>query len=93
MIKNERQYRITQSWATKFRASLEELKTKPRPRNVHPKMWEAQKAGVQSQFRDLEDDLREYERLKIGGLKTLELDSLDALPKVLIRARIAAGLT
>ena len=60
MIKNERQYRITQSWAAKFRASLEEFTTKPRPKNVHPKMWEAQKAGVQSQLRDLEDDLREY---------------------------------
>src|SRR5215469_15840934 len=56
-------------------------------------MWEAQKAGIESQLRDLEDELREYERLKSGGLKTLELDSLDALPKVLIQARIAAGLT
>jgi len=56
-------------------------------------MWEAQKAGIQSQLRDLEDELREYEKLKSGGPKTLELDSLDALPKVLIQARIAAGLT
>lgn len=56
-------------------------------------MWEAQKAGVQSQLRDLEDQLREYERLKSDGAMTLELDSLDALPKVLIQARIAAGLT
>jgi len=93
VIKNERQYRITQSWAAKFRASLEELKTKPRPKNVHPKMWEAQKAGIQSQLRDLEEELREYESLKAGAPKTLELDSLDALPKVLIQARIAAGLT
>ena len=93
MIKNERQYRITQSWAAQFRASLGELSAKPRPKNIHPKMWEAQKAGVQSQLRDLENQLREYERLKSGGAKTLELDSLDALPKVLIQARIAAGLT
>jgi len=93
LIKNERQYRITQSWTAKFRASLEELTTKPRPKNVHPKMWEAQKAGIESQLRDLEDELREYERLKSGGPQALELDSLDALPKVLIQARIAAGLT
>jgi DNA-binding XRE family transcriptional regulator len=93
LIKNERQYRITQSWAAKFRASLEELTTKPRPKNVHPKMWEAQKAGIESQLRELEDELRDYERLKSGGPNTLELDSLDALPKVLIQARIAAGLT
>lgn len=93
MIKNERQYRITQAWAAKFRASLEELSTKARPKNFHPKMWEAQKAGVQSQLRDLEEELREYESLKSGGPKALELHSLDALPKVLIQARIAAGLT
>ncbi len=93
MIKNDRQYRITQAWAKKFRTSVKELTTQPRPKNVHAKMWEAQKAGVQSQLRDLEEELREYESLKAGGPTTLELDSLDALPKVLIQARIAAGLT
>ena len=93
MIKNERQYRITQAWAKKFRASLRELTSQPRPKAVHPKMWEAQKAGIQSQLRNLEEEHHEYESLKTGGPKTLELDSLDALPKVLIQARIAAGLT
>lgn len=93
MIKNERQYRITQAWVKKFRASLKELTTTSRPKEVHPKLWAAQKAGVQSQLRELEAELREYERLKSGGQTILELDSLDALPKVLIQARIAAGLT
>lgn len=81
MIKNERQYRITQALAAKFRTTLNELTTTPRPKNIHPKLWEAQKAGVQSQLRDLEAELREYESLKSGGPKTLELDSLDALPR------------
>jgi hypothetical protein len=31
--------------------------------------------------------------LKTGGAKILELDSVEGLPKVLIQARIAAGLT
>jgi transcriptional regulator with XRE-family HTH domain len=44
-------------------------------------------------LQDLEAALHEYEDLKSGGPKTLELNSLDALPKVLIQARIAAGLT
>jgi ribosome-binding protein aMBF1 (putative translation factor) len=93
VIKNERQYRITQAHATKFRATLDELAATPRPKDTHPKLWEAQKAGLTSQLQDLEAELREYENLKSGGPKTLELDSLDALPKVLIQARIAAGLT
>ena len=93
MIKNERQYRITNAQAEKFRATLDELAAMPRPKNVHPKLWEAQKAGLKSQLQDLEAELREYETLKTGGPKILELDSLEGLPKVLIQARIAAGWT
>lgn len=93
MIKNERQHRITKAHAEKFRATLNELSATPRPKDIHPKLWEAQKAGLRSQLQDLEAELHEYETLKTGGAKTLELDSLEALPKVLIQARIAAGLT
>jgi DNA-binding XRE family transcriptional regulator len=93
VIKNERQHRITKAHAEKFRATLNELAATPRPKHVHPKLWEAQKAGVKSQLLDLEAELHEYETLKSVGPGTLELDSLEALPKVLIQARIAAGLT
>jgi hypothetical protein len=91
VIKNERQHRITRAHAEKFRATLNELAATPRPKNVHPKLWEAQKAGLKSQLQDLEAELQEYEALKTGGPRILELDSLDGLPKVLIQARIAAG--
>jgi DNA-binding XRE family transcriptional regulator len=93
VIKNERQHRITRAHAEKFRATLNELAATPRPKNVHPKLWEAQKAGLKSQLQDLEAELQEYETLKTGGPRILELDSLEGLPKVLIQARIAAGLT
>ena len=93
MIKNERQHRITKAHAGKFRAALNELTATPRPRHVHPKLWEAQKAGLKSQLQDLEAELHEYQTLKTGGPKVLELDSLESLPKVLIQARIVAGLT
>jgi DNA-binding XRE family transcriptional regulator len=94
VIKNERQHRITKAHAEKFRATLMELAATPRPKDVHPRLWEAQKNGVKSQLQDLEAELNEYETLKAGGgPKILALDSLDGLPKVLIQARIAAGLT
>jgi len=93
VIKNERQHRITRAHAEKFRATLNELAATPRPKNVHPKLCEAQKAGLKSQLQDLETELQEYETLKTGGPKILELDSLEGLPKVLIQARIAAGWT
>jgi hypothetical protein len=89
-IKNERQYRIAKAHVEKFRATLNELAATPRPKNVHPKLWEAQKAGLMSQQWDLEAELHEYQILKRGGLKILELDSLKGLLKVLIRARIAS---
>lgn len=93
MIKNERQHRITKAHAEKFRATLNELAASPRPKQIHPKLWDAQKAGLKSQLQDLEAELREYETLKTGGPRILELDALEGLPKVLIQARIAAGLT
>jgi ribosome-binding protein aMBF1 (putative translation factor) len=93
VIRNERQRRITKAHVEKFRATLNELAASPRPKHIHPKLWEAQKAGLKSQLQDLETELREYEPLKAGGPRVLELDSLEGLPKVLIQARIAAGLT
>jgi ribosome-binding protein aMBF1 (putative translation factor) len=94
VIKNERQQRITKAHAEKFRATLNELTATPRPKGIHPKLWEAQKNGLKSQLEDLDAELREYETLKAGnGPKILELDSLEGLPKVLIQARISAGLT
>jgi DNA-binding XRE family transcriptional regulator len=93
VIKNERQRRITKAHVEKFRATLNELAASRRPKHIHPKLWEAQKAGLKSQLHDLETELHEYETLKAGGPKVLELDSLEGLPKALIQARIAAGLT
>jgi hypothetical protein len=58
VIKNERQHRITRAHAEKFRATLKELAARPRPKNVHPKLWEAQKAGLKSQLQDLEAEPR-----------------------------------
>jgi hypothetical protein len=81
VIKNERQHRITKANAETFRATLKELAATPRPKNVHPKLLEAQKAGLKSQLQDLEAELQEYKTLKTGGPKVLELESLEALPK------------
>lgn len=41
----------------------------------------------------LREQLAEYDALHHGGVRTLALGSLEELPEVLIRARIAAGLT
>jgi transcriptional regulator with XRE-family HTH domain len=94
MIKNERQYRITKAQMTKFSDALDRLSdSPPTDPSVHPLLRKAEKDALESQFTELRDQVREYEALKAGQQAILELDSLEALPTALIKARIAAGLT
>ena len=93
MIKNEHQYRVAKAQADKFRSALQEWSMTLKPAHVHPKLWAAQRSGLQSQLRDLDTELREYERLQAAEPHTLEIHSIEELPKTLIQARIACGLT
>lgn len=92
MIKNERQYRITKAQAAEFANALKRLENKPAA-GLHPKMHQAQVAAVRSQYADLESALREYESLQEQRPAVIEALSLDELPRALIRARIALGLS
>ena len=93
MIKNERQYRITNAEAQRFRDAIAELGGKQRPSNIAPRLWEAQRQAAQSQLQELEEQIAAYEQLHIGKSKEVMLEAVDDLPKALIRARIAAGIT
>src|SRR5881396_2078026 len=93
MIKNERQYRITKAQAQKLRRALTLLARSLGKGNVHPVLRKAQADALRSQLADLRGEIRQYESLRSGKKKTLELDSLDDLPRALIEARIAAGLS
>src|SRR6266705_1162504 len=92
MIKNERQYRITKAQAAEFANALRQLESKPAV-GLHPKLHQAQLAAVRSQYDDLESALREYESLQEQRPAVIESSSLDELPRALIRARIALGLS
>lgn len=93
MIKNEREYRITKAQATKFEHALSQLSSQGEGAQLHPLVQKAQRDAVQSQLDELKEELTEYETLRAGQCSVLSLDSLEELPKALIRARIAAGLT
>jgi ribosome-binding protein aMBF1 (putative translation factor) len=91
VITNERQYRITKSWLERFqqgRAGVEDQGA-----NLHPRGRQAFRDQYDSQIEELQAQLAEYEALRSGKVRVLELESLDELPEALIRARIAAGLT
>lgn len=94
MIKNERQYRITKTQVSRFQESLDSLQHRSNEaERVHPRIAQVQRDAVQSQLADLEHELREYESLKRGGFQLAELDHIAELPTLLIKARIAQGLS
>ena len=92
MIKNERQYRITKAQAEKFVKAIREMAESP-VREEHPVLRKAQIDALKSQLEDLQREIKEYEILRSGKRKVVMLGSLEELPKTLIQARIAAGLS
>lgn len=94
MIKNERQYRIAKAQAAKFEAALKTFGSRSRKdQTTHPKLVNAQKDAMQSQLDSLNGEMREYEELQTGKIPAPDLDYIAVVPRDLIRARIAAGLT
>lgn len=94
MIKNERQYRITKAQADKFEQALAGFVANPETSNqIHPLVQKAQQDALESQLADLKAELREYDALRSGERKILELTSFDEFPRALIQARIALGLS
>ena len=94
MIKNERQYRITKAMAARFQNNLTILKQRPdADGDVHPLIAKAQEEALASQLADLENELLEYESLKAGEFELDSLKVVSDLPAVLIKARIAQGLS
>ncbi len=95
MIKNERQFRITNAQAENFRKAVSELQSKLEKESEANKQLRLrlQLSAIASQLTDLEEALREYESLQHKRNESLEITSLAELPSVLIKARIASGLT
>ncbi len=94
MITNDRQYKISKARISEFQESLDELMdTKTNPENVHPRIFDAHKRAVEAQINELIADVAEYEALKAGKIVITEVKSLQELPTVLIKARIANGMT
>ena len=94
MIKNERQYKITKAQAARFSNALKNLRQRPNADNsLHPLIAKAQEDAISSQLADLESELREYESLKAGEFRLDSLRVVADLPSILIKARIAQGLS
>ena len=60
---------------------------------VHPLIAKAQEDAMNSQLADLESELTEYETLKAGSFDLDALGAVGDIPMLLIKARIAKGLS
>ncbi len=91
MIRNDREYRHAKEQLGSLRTNLEELSAVPAQRRSEevPSVMDA----VRMQMEDIEREIAEYEDLKEGRLLSFEAGSLDSLGELLIKARIARGLT
>jgi transcriptional regulator with XRE-family HTH domain len=95
MIRNERQYKITKSQADNFRAALEQQTGQrvPNSASVEYLRWKVQHDAIENQLKELEEEIREYEALQDSDSASIEINSFEDLPRALIQARIAVGLT
>lgn len=92
MITNERQYRISKAQLLRLREAAETFQLEERSVRVGSDVLaKAELEALRSEEGVLSDQIREYEALKSGAVTVLKAASLEDLPSILIRARIALG--
>jgi HTH-type transcriptional regulator / antitoxin HigA len=91
MIYSDRQYQITRAELSKLESALTTVGT---AKSGEPSwLLKAQRDALQSQISDLQAEIAEYDMLKLGKVSFAETCSLSELPRALVRARIARGLS
>jgi HTH-type transcriptional regulator / antitoxin HipB len=95
MIFNERQYGITQTQLKKFQVAVAEMATEAESAtDLNQQLrCQAHLDAMNSEIEVLQEELKEYQKLKAGKITKLNFDSLTQLPEALIKARIVRGLT
>jgi len=93
MILNERQYKITKKQVDNFSKHLIEINKDLTIDSVKKKFLNIQKQAIESEIENLNDEINEYEQIKSGNSKVFDATTLNDLPLILIKARIAHGLS
>lgn len=93
MITNERQYRITKAELKKFEEAGAQQVKRHLSEEVDPRIHAAMSGALESEIDELRRQLREYEKLRDGHVRSRTLRSLSDLPTALIQARIASRVT
>jgi HTH-type transcriptional regulator/antitoxin HigA len=92
MITNEKQYRSTRALIDRLKVSRAALDNGAAS-DVHPVLRSAQRSALESQVSELEEDVALYDHLRSGAVTVFEAQGLHDLPDILIKARIARGMS
>ena len=85
---------MTRANAEKFKAAIAGFDAAKREdAGIHPTFIKAELGGLNSQLKDLENELAEYETLQSLEAPVIRVDKLSDLAEGLIAARIASGLS
>lgn len=90
MIKNERQYQVTQRKIAEMRAALDRLRAN---QAIDAGEIVIRARFAEAQIEVLADEVAEYENLKQGKVVSLPITSLKEIAQALIKARIGRGWT
>jgi HTH-type transcriptional regulator/antitoxin HigA len=90
MIYSDKQYGVSSGQLAKLRNALAAAKAR-----ASDKAWlkQAEIDGLKSQIADIEAELAEYDLLKSGQVSFSKTYALEELPRVLVQARIASGMS
>lgn len=88
MIKTDAQKERTLVQIEGFRMALAEVE-----KQLSGKRSAAVRASYQSMVRQLEDEVREYDQLKSGGLSLPPVHRLDQIAPFIVKIRIAKGVS
>jgi HTH-type transcriptional regulator / antitoxin HigA len=90
MIFSEKQYSVSTAELAKLKDALSAAECRQ-----SDQLWlkQAEVDALKSQIADIEAELAEYDLLKSGQVSFSKIYALEELPRVLVQARIAAGLS
>lgn len=90
MIYSERQYTLSKNQLADLKSRLTDVETQ---RSDPQWIQTLEHDAFKSQIEDIEADISEYELLKSGAISFSTVHALQELPRALVRARIASGLS
>jgi HTH-type transcriptional regulator / antitoxin HipB len=91
MILNEVQYQVTQTKLKDLEKELTMLT--PPPTTLHPRQILSRTNSLNILIDTLKQEMVDYDNLKNGMISEFPIDSIQELPIVIIKARIARGIT